>query len=241
MVRAPTILGMIPARGGSKRLPRKNIASVGGRPLIGWTIAAALESGALDRIVTSTEDEEIAQVARSLGSEIPFLRPQELAGDSTSSMDVVLHMINELRDRGAYLPEYLMLLQPTSPLRNAQDIRNVAEMAITRNADAVVSVSALHRHPDGMKTITADGRLKPFLTDLCACTRAQDLPPIYTLNGALYLARTRLLLAGKGFVEEYTYAYEMPVSRSIDIDSAWDLYLADLIIRHGLQNGPHPN
>lgn len=222
-------LAIIPARGGSKGIPNKNIAPVGGQPLIAWTIQAALSVSEIERIIVSTDAPNIAEIARDYGADVPFLRPAELAGDETSSMDVVIHLLDQLNTREGYCPEYILLLQPTSPLRNATDIRNAIQLANEKRASCVIGVSPVSQYPHWMKTISQNGVLLPFL-ELKTATRRQELPALYTPNGSIYLARREWILEQRSFYSDQTYAYIMPSERSIDIDEPWDLKLADLVL-----------
>jgi N-acylneuraminate cytidylyltransferase/CMP-N,N'-diacetyllegionaminic acid synthase len=200
---------------------------VGGKPLIGWRIESALACDAIGRVIVSTDDEEIADVARRFGADVPFLRPKELAQDDTPMLDVALHLLDWLPEE----PEYLFLLQPTSPLCGADDLQNAIQLARQKNADAVVSVAEVSKHPYWMKTIGADGYLQNFLADADIPSRRQDLPPAYALNGAIYLIRPEILRAEGSFVPARTVPYVMPPERSLDVDSAWDLHLVDLILQ----------
>lgn len=229
----PEVLGLIPARGGSKRLPRKNIKPLAGKPLIAWTIETARQSPLLSRVIVSTDDAEIARVARAWGAEVPFLRPDPLAQDEASQISVVTHAINWLEEHPRVTPDYIMLLQPTSPLRTVEDIETAIHIAQQRAAVAVVSVCAPDRHPYLCKRILADGTLTDFVPlprDLTSL-RHQDLPPAYGLNGAIYLNRRESLLRDRTFVPPGTVAYVMPPERSLDVDSPWDFYLAELILQ----------
>src|SRR5260370_5875896 len=157
-------LALIPARSGSKGIPYKNIASVGGRPLIAWTIAAARAATRVNRIVVSTDDPDIAQVSEALGAEVPFLRPAEMAQDDTPGTVPLLHALGWLEEHEAYRPELVMLLQPTSPLRSSVDIEAAVELLRDRNADAVVSVTPVSHHPQWMKRVEDGDRLKEYVT-----------------------------------------------------------------------------
>jgi CMP-N,N'-diacetyllegionaminic acid synthase len=225
------ILGLIPARGGSKSIPRKNIKLLAGKPLIAWTIEAALQSQMLSRVIVSTDDPEIAQVAREWGAETPFLRPPELARDDSSSMSVVLHMLQWLEEQEQFSPDNVLLLQPTSPFRSSQDICAAIALAETRQARAVVSVSEAEKHPYVCKRILSDGTLVDFVASDLAYQRRQDLPPAYALNGAIYLNQCESLVRDHAFLPEGTLAYIMPVQRSLDIDTSWDWRLAELILK----------
>jgi CMP-N,N'-diacetyllegionaminic acid synthase len=227
----PTILGVIPARGGSKAIPRKNLALLANKPLLAWTVEVAIESDSLDRVVISTDDPEIAEVGKKLGAEIPFLRPAELATDTSASIDVILHAIRWFDENEKYRPDYVLLLQPTSPLRTATDIRNSIEIMIAKKGDSVVSVCETHQHPLWMKTVNDEGKLVDLGPQSSVPARRQDLPSVFALNGAIYLALRTFLLSERTFISDCTYAYVMPPERSIDIDTPWDFRVADLILR----------
>jgi CMP-N-acetylneuraminic acid synthetase len=218
------------ARGGSKSIPRKNLAALAGRPLIAWTIEAALRAPSVDRVIVSTEDDEIAAVARAHGAEAPFMRPVELAQDTTPTMQVVIHALRWLEAEEGYVPESVALLQPTSPLRTADDITAASALANAVSADTVVSVSLTPSHPHLAKRITGDGRLEDFDAHP-RVDRRQDLEPVYSLNGAIYLARRSHLMKTQTFYGPRTYAYVMPPERSIDVDTDWELHLCDLVLR----------
>ena len=226
-----SILAVIPARGGSKSIPHKNVVPVAGKPLIAWTIEVALKSPSLERVVVSTDDPEIAKIARQYGAESPFTRPIDLALDDTPSIDVVVHTIRWVEEHENYRPDFMMLLQPTSPLCITEDIEQVVQIALEKDGDGVVSVCIAHNHPYWTKRIAKDGTVVDYLPKAPKCTRRQGLPPAYALNGAIYLARREVLLNQKTFYTEKTYAYIMPQERSLDIDTPWDLYLADLILK----------
>jgi N-acylneuraminate cytidylyltransferase/CMP-N,N'-diacetyllegionaminic acid synthase len=225
------ILAIIPARGGSKGIPRKNIRPLCGKPLIAWTIEQAIQSKLLNRVIISTEDEEIAQISRQYGAEVPFLRPAELAMDDTTSVDTLIHAVQWLENEEQYHPNYIMLLQPTSPLRIREDIEAVVKLAQEKQADTVVTVCPVRDHPYWTKKLTDNQQLADFLSLENISLRRQDLPPVYALNGAIYLAKRDVFLSKKSFYTDQTYGYIMPIERSIDIDTEWDLYLADLILR----------
>ena len=225
------VLALITARGGSRSIPKKNIAPLAGKPLIAWTIEAALRSPALSRVIVSTDDTEIAEVAQQWGAEVPFMRPAELARDDSPHIPVVVHAIEWLETHGEMRPEYVLLLQPTSPLRATEDIDNAIRLAFEKDADSVVSVCQAFSHPYLAKRITTDGRLEDFGPRSEGYLARQVLPPAYVVNGAIYLIRRDVLIEKQTFYTERTYAYVMPPERSLDIDSPWDLYLADLILR----------
>ncbi|UCD38376.1 MAG: acylneuraminate cytidylyltransferase family protein [Fidelibacterota bacterium] len=230
------VLALIPARSGSKSVPDKNIVPVAGRPLLAWTILAAQSARQVQRLVVSTDSGKIADVARKWGAEVPFMRPKELAQDDTPGIDPVLHALQWLQEHETYEPDYLVLLQCTSPLRTGTDIDGAIQLALQHNADAVVSVTVPDQHPYMMKTVREDGGLESFLPHSDEYTRRQDMPVVYALNGALYLARPRFLIKSHSWYGENTFAYTMPPERSLDIDTPWHQYLADLILRN---RNPH--
>lgn len=217
-------LAVIPARGGSKGIARKNIKPLGGRPLIAWTIEAAARAKHVDRAIVSTEDEEIARVARTCGGDVPFLRPARLAQDDSPGIDPVLHALEELPGFDA-----VVLLQPTSPLRLASDVDACVELAHASNAPAAVSVAACEEHPYWMYHVDAARRLTPVV-DRPLVTRRQDLPPVFTLNGAVYFARTAFLTQARTFLTPDTVGYVMPRERSLDLDTHLDWDMAELVL-----------
>ncbi|WAC44799.1 acylneuraminate cytidylyltransferase family protein [Pseudomonas sp. SL4(2022)] len=216
MYQGKRILGLITARGGSKGIPRKNLVQVGDKPLIAWTIEAARNSELLDRLVLSTDDEEIAAVAHDFGCEVPFMRPPELAADVSGSAEVVLDCLKRLPGY-----DYLVLLQPTSPLRAVEDIDGAIRTCLDGDAPACVSVCDVEESPFWMYTLEPNGSLKPILANRYA--RRQELPPVYVLNGAVYIADTHWFATNRGFLGDGTVAYVMPRSRSLDIDTPADL------------------
>ena len=224
-------LTIIPARGGSKTIPHKNIKLLAGKPLIAWTIEAAINCRKLPRVIVSTDDPEIAKVALQCGAEVPFLRPAELARDESSSLSVVLHLVHWLEEQGSPAPEYILLLQPTSPFRTTEDIEAAIKSASSRRVNAVVSVCEAKVHPFLCKRIQEDGMLVDFITADIDYLRRQDLPPAYSLNGAIYMNRYESLLKERTFLPKDTLPYLMPPERSLDLDTPWDWHLAELILR----------
>jgi N-acylneuraminate cytidylyltransferase len=222
------ILGIIPARGGSKGIPRKNIHNLAGRPLIAWTIDEAKKSKYIDRLILSSEDEEIIKIAREWECEVPFVRPWELAQDDTQGMEPVIHAIKVLPANYDYIVE----LQPTSPLRTAEDIDACIEKCIYYSAPACISVCEAAHSPYWMYTIDEHDRMKPCLPEQNSAERRQDLPIVYQLNGAVYVARAEYLLKNETFMGKNTIVYIMPQERSIDIDNMLDLLLCEYLINH---------
>ena len=221
-------LAVIPARGGSKGIPRKNIRPLAGQPLIAWTISAAQQANRVDRIVVSTEDEEIAAVARALGAEVPFMRPKDLAADDTPGIAPVLHAIEQLPDF-----DWVLLLQPTSPLRTAADIDGIMRYCLDHDAPAAVSVCEVDKHPYWMYHRDDASRLQALIPARPEITRRQDLPQAYVLNGALYLARTDWLRDRQSFLGPETLGYVMPPERSVDLDTPRDWRWVEYLIEQG--------
>lgn len=217
MIGQERLLAVVPARGGSKGVPRKNVREVGGFPLIAWSLQAARESRYVDTTIVSTDDEEIARVARAHGGEVPFMRPSALATDKAPTIDVVLDVLQRYPGH-----QWVVLLQPTSPLRQAADIDAAIDHCLEANAPSCVSVCEAQESPYWMYTITDAGHMEPVIP-ATARTRRQDLPPAYSLNGAIYLARVDWLERERTFVRPETVAYEMPLVRSLDIDTESDL------------------
>ena len=217
MIDGLRVLALITARGGSKGLPGKNIRPAGGKPLLAWTVDAARGSRYCDRVVISTDDEAIAAAALAHGCEVPFMRPDDLATDTASSMDVVMHALQNLPGF-----DLLLLLQPTSPLRNSADIDAACELLLARQAPACVSVTPARESPYWMYSVGPGQALKPVVELPAGITRRQDLPVAYSLNGAVYLARTSWLQDSRSFLTSQTVALVMPAERSLDIDTLED-------------------
>lgn len=226
MIYGQKVLGIIPARGGSKTIPRKNLRMLAGKPLIAWTIEEAQKSKYLDRLILSSEDSEIIVTAQKWGCEVPFIRPVELAQDDTPGIESVIHAIYTIKEKY----DYIVLLQPTSPLRNASDIDDCIHHCIHEEAAICVSVCAVDKSPYWMHTLTDKHRLYPLMPKLTAAARRQDLPKVYAENGAIYVAKVDHLLARKDFISEETLAYIMPAERSQDIDSEIDFILCEILL-----------
>ena len=227
------VLAVIPARGGSKSVPRKNLVDVAGRPLVSWVIEAALAARRLDRVVVSTEDAEIAETARKWGAEVPFERPQELATDEVSLIPVVQHALAEM-DRLGFRADVVVSLQGTSPLLEGVDIDAVVDKLETSGADSAVTVQRIeHEHPYWAKRLDGD-RVQPFSqeTDETYLQR-QDLPPAYIFDGAIFARRRRLLeeWSGKDFcLGEDVRAVPLPAAKSVHIDDPIHLEVARALL-----------
>jgi len=224
VIGAGRVLAVIPARGGSKGVPGKNIRAAGGKPLIAWTIEAAGGSSRIDRAVVSSDDAHIIREARKLGADVPFVREAQLADDKAPMLDVVL-------DALARCPgyEWVVLLQPTSPLRTAADIDGAIDRCVAMKAPSCVTVCEARESPYWMYKIAADARLEPLM-GVEAPEQRQKLPSVYLLNGAVYVARAEWLRREKNFVTVETVAYPMPASRSLDIDTETDFRLLQTLL-----------
>ncbi|MCL2829467.1 MAG: acylneuraminate cytidylyltransferase family protein [Betaproteobacteria bacterium] len=223
------ILGLILARGGSKRLPGKNVRLLGGKPLLAWTILAAQESGTLDDLLLSTDDAALAALGEKWGARAPWLRPEALATDTASSMDALFHAVEMCTAEGRR-PDAVLLLQPTSPFRSVGTIRRaVAEFR--EHLHPLVAVSPAQSHPAWCYRLDAEGKMLSYC-DLSGseAARSQDLPPAYQVNGCLYLARTEDLLKHRSYFTPETHAFIIDDPReALDIDDAWDWKIAELI------------
>lgn len=228
MYKGKTFLAVIPARGGSKRLPRKNLLDLAGKPLIAWTIEAAKHSKYIDHFVVSTDDQEITSVSKKYGAEV-LTRPSELATDTASSVDVVLHAIEKQNKHY----DYVVLLQPTSPLRTDQHIDEAIELIFEKNADAIISVCETDHSPLWANTLPEDGRMDNFIREDVKGKRSQDLPKFFQLNGAIYVSNTAVFEQTNGFIVNQSYAYVMSRKDSIDIDTYLDFEFVNLLMNKG--------
>lgn len=232
------ILGIIPARGGSKSIPRKNIKELGGKPLIAWTIEAAKKSGVLDRLILTTDDSEIAEAGKGLGVEVPFMRPKELAEDKTPTLPVLQHAVEWLKENEGYVPDAVMLLQPTAPLRRPEHIQGAVELLKQSGADSVVSVVEIPGHfsPYWAVVEKEDGRAELFVGEPIRkrIPRRQDFPKkTYANNGAIYLFRPHLLFDAEkpSLYGEHVRLLPMEEKYSVNIDSPEDWELAEIAMK----------
>lgn len=224
------ILAIIPARGGSKTLPGKNIKLLNGKPLIAYTIEEALKSKYISRVVISTDDEVISEVGRRFGAEVPFLRPEELSTDYSPTIDAVIYTINRLKDMQDYIPDYVCLLQCTTPLKTILHIDGAIEKLIQSEFDGIVSVCESQAHPYWMQVFDGD-RLECFMHQENKILRRQDLPPVYKLNGAIWVVRTTSLLEERSLIVKNQTGYIMDLKDSIDIDTELDFKYAEMLIK----------
>lgn len=223
------VTALIPARGGSKRLPRKNVKLLHGKPLIAWSIEVAKASKYIDQVIVSTDDEEIKQISEQYGAEVPFIRPEHLSNDTASSFDVIKHAIEFLKINDEN--HLLILLQPTSPLRKVSDIDNALELFLAKNVDGVVSLTECEHSPLWSNSLPEDFSMQNFIRPELVGRRSQDLPKYYRLNGSIYIYQTqKLLSANKIFYNAKVFGFLMDQSKSIDIDTFLDFKVAELLI-----------
>ena len=236
------VLGIIPARGGSKTIPRKNVRDFHGQPLLTWSVNAGLDSNVLDRLILTTDDEEIADVGRQSGAEVPFMRPAELAADNSPSVPVFQHAISWLREHDNYYPDYVVLLEPTSPGRRPFHIKEAVELLIATGADSVASMAEIPSifnpywqfvvKDEGVLELFTGGSIKQIIR------RRQDLPKTYTRNGVVYTHKTDLLFEDEPSIYgEDLRAYITEPKYSLDIDTAEDWIVAEELFHRVLESG----
>lgn len=224
MINGCRVLALIPARGGSKGIKDKNIVDLCGKPLLAYTVEAAVQSSYIDDVVVTTDSQVIADVAIKYGAQVPFMRPERLAQDTSTTLEAVLHAIEELRkQRKDY--DVLVLLQPTAPLRDAKDIDDAIEVFVANNRAPLVSVSEVNDHPILMRTITEEGKLHNLLNVGSTCRR-QDMPKIYRVNGSIYINNVMEINESTSF-NDNCVPYIMEKNHSIDIDEMIDLKIAE--------------
>ena len=226
------IVALIPARGGSKGIVRKNIRQLAGKPLIAYSIEQAQQAHSVDRVVVSTDDLEIGSVAREYGAEVPFVRPAELARDDTPDLPVCQHALRWLMMHENYCPEIVVWLRPTSPLRTVQDINAAVRLLLETGADCVRSICPAEHHPYWMKRLEGN-RLLPFVegVDESKYYRRQELPPAYRLNGAVDVTWCKRVVEDGKLFDGDMRGYLMPMERSVDLDSELDFALAELLLQ----------
>jgi CMP-N-acetylneuraminic acid synthetase len=222
MIHGLSVLGVIPARGGSKGIPRKNIRMFLGKPLLAWTIEVARESGILDRMIVSTDDEEVAAVGRSCGAEVPFLRPAALAGDDAPTAPAIRHAVERLAEDDGWRPDLVAVLEPTSPARRPEHVREALSLLVEHGADSVASVSEVPHHYSPLKVLKLTGGGEIAGIDGTAIRdmihRRQDLPPYYAFNGLIFACCTAVLMRDPptlwgervvGYVVEDRYRFDI--------------------------------
>lgn len=228
MYKGKRILAVIPARGGSKGIPRKNIRILNDKPLIAYSIEVARQCEYIDKTIVSTDDQEIATIALEYGAEVPFIRPSYLAQDNSKTIDVLLHAVSFYKEQQVSF-DYLMLLQPTQPIREVYHLQEVIKYAIDEKRDSVVSVCKVEEHPLLMRKIGADGALIPIL-DLSSTMRRQDFPDVYKVNGSIYFNKLDENFSQETSLNDNIYPYLMEREYSVDIDSIADFAAAQKVL-----------
>lgn len=235
MISQKSVLAIIPARGGSKGLPGKNIKKLCGKPLVAWPIHAAKSSLYVDKIIVSTDDPQIADIARREGAEVPFLRPEKLAADDSTTISVIVHAINFLSELGETF-EYCILLEPTSPLTESYDIDNAFELleSMRTKADSIVGVSeVIATHPVFDVTINQEGLITPYVgEDFSGAVRRQDIEKLYFFEGSLYISDVKTLLERQTFYHSRTLPYIVPKWKAFEVDDMVDLICIEAIMKN---------
>jgi CMP-N,N'-diacetyllegionaminic acid synthase len=227
------VIAIIPARGGSKGLPGKNIRSLAGLPLICHSIKVALAANSISRVVVSTDDSEIATIAKDCGAEVPFIRPKNLAVDNSMVMDAYFHMIDKITEETSQPVESFVALLPTVPLRLPEDIDEAVNIFNVNKADSVISVTEAPVPVQWYRKITSEGILRDYLPEFNAVKNRQELEQTYIPNGAIYIFRTEVLRATRQYYTDMTYPYIMPRERSADIDELIDFEWAEFCLNRG--------
>lgn len=229
------VLAIIPARGGSKGLPRKNILPLLGKPLIAYTIEQAKKSKYINRTIVTTDDEEIAEVSLKYGAEVPFMRPKELGEDNITTNEVIKHVLDKLKETEGRIPKIICLLQCTSPLRGIDDIDSTIEKLFEKDFDTSVSVCEVDSNPYWANVFNGD-KLEYFLEEGKKIKRRQDLPKVYEMNGAVYVVKTEAFLRENNIECENMTGYIMNKEKSIDIDTLRDFKIAEFMLMNRNEN-----
>ncbi len=234
MYKNRTFLVIIPARGGSKGLPGKNIREICGKPLIAWSVEAGLKSNYADEVMVTTDYQEIADISKKYGANVPFLRPNFLASDTATSFDAVKHVIDFYKTELNREFDYIILLEPTSPLREDGDIDRMIEKIVQNESefDSIVSIGEVHEHPSIMKKTINDETLAPYCETLELKTRRQDNDIAYFPYGVAYIVKTKSLLDEKTFYTKRNTFYKIKRYQSYEIDDIYDFLAIENIMKH---------
>lgn len=233
MINGKRVIAIIPARGGSKGLPGKNIKELCGKPLIAWSIEAGLASKYIDELMVTTDSEEIAGIAREFGASVPFIRPTELASDTATSFDTVKHAIDFYQNELNKTFEYIVLLEPTSPLRESGDVDGMIEkiISVEDQFDAIVSLGEVHLHPSIMKK-TVENKIEPFCKELIMATRRQDNAIAYFPYGVAYIVKSKTFFEEKSFYPCRTTHKIIKRYQCYEIDDIYDFLAIENIMKH---------
>lgn len=225
------VVAFIFARGGSKGLPGKNVRLFGGKPLIGWSIEHALAVKRIERVIVSTDSEEIATVARAHGAEVPFIRPAELASDNSPEWLAWAHALNYLRETDGVLPEVMVSVPATAPLRLPLDIENCLDKYEKGDADVVITVTDANRSPYfNMVKMNADGTVGLVIPPRSAIARRQDVPVVYDMATVAYVAKSEFVMTHNAAFEGRVQMVHVPTDRAIDIDTLLDFQIAECLL-----------
>lgn len=238
MYEGKTFLAIIPARGGSKGLPGKNIKELCGKPLIAWSIEAGLKSEYIDEVMLTTDSVEIADIAQKYGAKVPFLRPIELASDTATTFEAVKHVIDFYKDNFRREFDYVVLLEPTSPLREPSDINDMIEKIIAHENefDSIVSIGEAHEHPSIMKRIVDKNTIKPYCDSLELTTRRQDNDKAYFPYGVAYIVKTNTILEEKTFYTKRNTFFEIKRYQCLEIDDIYDFIMVESVMKYEMGN-----
>jgi len=236
MYKNKKIIAIIPARGGSKGLPEKSIKPLCGKPLIGWSIEQAKDCKYIDEIFVTTDSEKIANTAKEFGVDVPFLRPSELAKDTSSSMDVVEHVLSHFENRNIFF-DYIVLLEPTSPLRKKKDLDNAIQMAIeNETADGIISLGEVHmEHPMIVKKITEKGKIKPYIDNIKKISQRQQADKAYFPYGVIYMIRTDIFKKERAFYTDNVLPYYIERWQNYEVDDIYDFMAIEAILTKRLE------
>lgn len=230
MIQGKKILAVVPARGGSKGVPRKNIRPVADKPLLAWTAEEAIKSEYIDRLILSSDDLQIIDAGKALGLDVPFVRPSRLGLDHVTTEEVVLDILQRLPGY-----DYVLVLQPTTPLRTVLDIDGCIRLCAEHKGRACITVTECEHTPYWMYRLDAESVATPFIDSEYLTKRRQEIPSVYMPNGAVFMAETAFFIQNRSFESDRTLAYVMPCNRSLDIDTEDDLIIADMLLRRRLQ------
>ena len=233
MISDRRVIAVIPARGGSKGLPGKNIRPLLGKPMIAWSIEQALNTPEIDTVVVTTDSEEIASVARDYGAEVPFLRPHELSTDEAMSIDVVMHCLEFYRTQRNQEFDYVLLLEPTSPLRECDDLSKIISLLRSREmeANAVISVGEVQEHPMSQFIMEEKKYLQELIIDCKTETRRQDKPVFYISYGGVYLVKNDVLLSEKSFYPHRSLGFPLKRYQNYDVDDLYDFIALEAVMK----------
>jgi CMP-N,N'-diacetyllegionaminic acid synthase len=226
MLHNKSVMAVIPARGGSRALPRKNIMPLAGKPMIAWTIEEAKKSKYIDKLIVSSEDHEIINISKHYGCEVPYIRPIDLSKDNVPAVQAILHALSIFNNF-----DYVVMLQPSSPLRIVDDIDSALEQMRKNDNLSLVSVTRVIQHPNWMFTISSEGFLRNINNEEEIAAQRQEQHAVYLLNGAIQIAKTHFLMKNKKFFFNETAAFIMPPERSFEIDTELDFVLVESLMK----------